>query len=322
MGVRGFLDSPLERGSSSFPRLLFTQVANNAVFYYNSDGGWRGRLRVLDAFEGNLLWDSLHDYDFRDSTSDKQLFDMAVAGGSLYALSAHQVDVYRPANTIYLAQLADGWNVSTLVTLANLRPDPAQGTLEFFDDAGNPIAVALEGSSTMVTSVEFELEPNETTVFQTSRRSVPPVVGWARATATQPIRGSAVFQAYDGNTIVFEAGVGDTPATGRANVFVSRVSSSSSFSTGVAIANPSDSPTRVRFEFRRRLPEQGVFRTGLSLEPGEHAARFIEELFGEDAPPRSEGTLIIESEIPVVVTALRTKNGYPMSSYPVGIPGK
>lgn len=43
---------------------------------------------------------------------------------------------------------------------------------------------------------------------------------------------------------------------------------------------------------------------------------------GENAPLGSEGTLIVESAIPVVVTALRTQNGYPMSSYPVGIPGR
>ncbi|MFZ0428931.1 MAG: hypothetical protein WAO20_12510, partial [Acidobacteriota bacterium] len=184
--------------------------------------------------------------------------------------------------------------------------------------------VPLDGLPNPLTSIDFSLEANETTEIRTTGDSDPLVTGWARATATEPIRGTAVFQVRDQTDALFEAGVGDAPATGRAILFASRPSSipSVAFSTGIALANPSESRAHIEITFQRRLPDPGVFTAIVNLEPGEHTARFLEELFEEEAPPGSEGTLIIESEIPVVVTALRTANGYPMSSYPVGIPGK
>ena len=290
---------------------LFGQIANNVLYYSNCQGR---RVRGLDPFSGNIVWDGFAaDY----------LTGMTVADGALYALSAHQVKVYLPANTIYLAQLADGSRTSTLIALSNLSPHPATGTIEFIDDEGDPVAVPLRGLEDAMTSIDFSLEADETTVIQTTGGSDPLVVGWARATATEPIRGTAVFQVRGPTDTLFEAGVGDAPATGQTSLFVSRTAPTplTTLSTGIAIANPSDGWAHVQLTFRRRLPDAGVFTAYLNLNPGEHLSRFLEELFEEDAPAGSEGTLIIESAIPVVVTALRTANGYPMSSYPVGIPG-
>ncbi|MFZ0429632.1 MAG: hypothetical protein WAO20_16055, partial [Acidobacteriota bacterium] len=270
---------------------------------------------VLDAFSGNTLW----------SIDLQEVAGLSVADDALYVLQPDQVLVYRPANTIYLPQIADGMSASTLITLANLSPDVAVGTLDFLDDDGNPVAVGVQGLADPVTSVEFTLQPNGTVKIQTTGESDPLVTGWARATATRPIRGTAVFQVSGSDAVLFEAGVGDAPATGLANLFISRVSpfEGSIFSTGIAVANPLDETASIHLTFRRRLPTAGVFEATLELLPGQHTAQFIQELFSpEEADIGSEGTLIIESDIPVVITALRTQNGFQMSSYPVGIPGK
>ena len=52
--------------------------------------------------------------------------------------------------------------------------------------------------------------------------------------------------------------------------------------------------------------------------------RFLrfEELFPDDVGQQFEGTLTIESVVPVVVTALRTQNGIQLSSYPAAPTGR
>ncbi len=296
--------------STSAETPMFAQVANNAIYFYNPD---TERVRVLDVFSGNTIW----------SIRATGVRGLAVADRALYVLLPDEIRVYSPSNTIYLAQIADGMNASTLVTLANLSPNVAVGTLEFFDDEGNPAMVGVQGLTDPVSSLEFSLQPNGTTRIQTTGLSDPLIKGWARATADKPIRGTAVFQVSGQDSVLFEAGVGDAPATGRANLFVSRVSPfATTYSTGIAIANPLDEPAVVNLTFRRRLPSTGVFEEQLILQPGEHNAQFIEELFQGDADAGSEGTLIIQSDVPIIVTALRTQNGFQMSSYPVGIPGK
>ena len=290
----------------------FAQVANNAVYYFNPGSS---RIRVLDAFSGNTLW----------SISAEDVTGLSVADGALYVLQPTEVQVYRPTNTIYLPQIADGMSASTMISLANLSQELTLGTLEFLDNDGNAVAVGVEGLVDPVTSVNFSIQPNATVRIQTTGQSDPLVTGWARATATQPIRGTAVFQVSGANSVLFEAGVGDAPATGKASLLVSRVSAflTANVNTGVAMANPLDETATVTLTFQRRLPEIAVFEEALTLLPGEHIAQFIDQLFGaENADVGSEGTLLIESDIPIVITALRTQNGFQMSSYPVGIPEK
>jgi hypothetical protein len=135
---------------------------------------------------------------------------------------------------------------------------------------------------------------------------------------------TSVFQYSDQQVVLFEAGVGDSPATGAANLFVTRAGKSpaSQISTGIALVNPSDEAATVAIQFHRRLPGSATFETEVTIEPGEHLARFVEEFFPDDAGIGAEGYLIIRSDVPIALTALRTQNGFQMSSYPVGIPGK
>ena len=124
------------------------------------------------------------------------------------------------------------------------------------------------------------------------------------------------------HAVLFEAGVGDAQPTGMASLFVSSRSGSTNgrLSTAVAFANPMDERAIVYLRFRFEPVQSEDLYTSVTLEPGQHLAEFIDELFPELANLDTVGTLTIWSEVPVVLTALRTLNGYPMSSYPVGIP--
>ena len=135
---------------------------------------------------------------------------------------------------------------------------------------------------------------------------------------------TAVFQYAEQGVVLFEAGVGDSPAAGAASLFVTRIGPSefSLISTGIAFVNPSDETASVQIQFRRRVPSLATFEAELILAPGEHVAEFVEEIFPDDAGVGTEGYLIIRSDVPIAITALRTQNGFQMSSYPVGIPGR
>ena len=93
-------------------------------------------------------------------------------------------------------------------------------------------------------------------------------------------------------------------------------------STGFAVANLLDGTANLTLTYLRVAPTTVVTTIDLTLDALHHEDGFIQDLFPDDAIVGSEGTLIITSDIPIVVTALRTQNGYQMSSYPVGQPVK
>jgi outer membrane protein assembly factor BamB len=289
---------------------LYAAIADNSVFFYNSGSE---RVRVLDAFTGTLTW-SHHVADVRA---------LSVAGENLYTLLGDSLEIYQPIHQLYLSQIADGAGATTLITLANLSSVVNSGTVEFLNESGEPLALEVVGVADPVSSVNFSLQPNGTAKIQTTGNSLDVHSGWARVTGIRSLKATAVFQYSDDQLILFEAGVGDSPATGAANLFVTRISpsASSQISTGLALVNPSDETATVAIQFRRKLPTSATLDTELTLEPGQHIAEFVEELFPGGTDSATEGYLILRSDIPIALTTLRTQNGYQMSSYPVGIPG-
>ena len=110
----------------------------------------------------------------------------------------------------------------------------------------------------------------------------------------------------------------DASAVGEASLFAEH---GDGVSTAVAIAAPVDADAAIVL---RLLGEDGLELASneVSISGGGHTARFIDELFPEEVGDRFQGTLALESTVPVVVTALRTKNGIQLSSYPVAPTGQ
>lgn len=295
----------------------FPVIANNTLYFYNPNSG---RIRALDAFSGVSVWSILE---------TGAVHGLLVSNEQLHVLKDASVRVYEPIHQIYLAHLADGdvtvpdfglVSATTLFVLNNLSDQPATGTLEFLNDDGDELALELiEGNATSVaTSVEFVIPPHESISFQTVGASDPATGGWARATADQPISGNAIFQVSDVDTFLFEAGVADAVAIGRASVLATRFETPGEldFSTGIAAANPLGETANVTVEFRR---DDGFSAdASFTLGPLEHRAQFMEELFQGINTTEVTGTFVITSDIPIVITALRTQSGFQMSSYPVG----
>jgi hypothetical protein len=205
------------------------------------------------------------------------------------------------------------------MTIANATATAANAVVRFRRSDGTPLVVPVQGVGN-VSEVNLVVPAGASARVQTVDLGEAIAVGWTEIGSDQLIRGSCIFQYSTAGDIVAEAGVGDASATGRAGVYVSR---GGVYNTGAAVANPSDEAAQVTF---RLLDSTGAllasFTLTPALAPGAQIARFIDELFPGLFPPGDttpfEGTLVIESPVPVTTTALRTKGGFQLSSVPVG----
>ncbi len=283
-------------------------VANNVIYYYHQASE---RIRARDAFGGGLLW----------SLRRPGVRGLSLANGQLYVLLSDRVEIYRAPNLIYFAHMAEGGGQRTLTELANLSDGLAEGTLSYFDTQGNPLLVDVEGVGNNVSTVTFSIPPNGSTSINTLGRGAARS-GWSRVVSDQPLRGSSIFQ-FSNDTTFAEAGVASSTLTGEAVIHVDRINlpvgpapagqATINISTGVGVANPSDETADLLY---RLLDSTGTeIDTAIrTLGPSAQEAIFVEQIFA--ITPDFTGTVVIESEVPFVVTALRTGNGLQLSSVP------
>ena len=88
-------------------------------------------------------------------------------------------------------------------------------------------------------------------------------------------------------------------------------------STGVAVVNTAGVQNTITY---RLLDGDGVEAAATEdvMEAGTQIARFVDELFSAETAGGFIGTLVISSDLPFTVTALRTLGGVQLSSYSTG----
>jgi outer membrane protein assembly factor BamB len=291
---------PLWAVQESGAGIKYGFVANQVVYYYHEA---TERIRARDLATGTLIW----------SIPQANVRGLSAADGELIALLPNAIQIYRPTYEAFLAHMANGQGQSTLLALANVGSGPATATVEFINDNGDPVSVPVEGRGT-VNQFEVNVGSAASAVIQTTGAGSL-VWGWIRVSSDQPLRATSIFQYSSNEEIVREAGVGDAVAVGSANIFVSQ---GGVFNTGVAIANPTDEEATVVLTFWDGvIPPQPTILPSqeFTLGPGGHRAAFLNELLSNLS---GTGTLMIRCDVPVVITALRTKDGVQISSYPVG----
>ena len=205
---------------------------------------------------------------------------------------------------------------TTLFTLVNTSDETATGRLFFIARDGSPLELPIEDFAGDTSEIPFSIPPRASTKVQTLGGPVVQT-GWARAESDQPIRGSAIFQFSQGGDILFEAGIADSVPTGEANTFASRTGGGPGFNTGVAISAPLDETAKVSVGLLNQggteIADKDIF-----LAAGAQIAQFLQELFPTEVGDDFTGTVVISSDIPVVITALRTQSDLQMSSISVG----
>ncbi len=298
-----------------------TFVANNAIYYFDLR---QFRLKVRDAFDGSLIW----------SRRIVDLAGLSLAGENLFMLFKDRVEVHRSLETVYFAHFASGGgpgrNQNTLLLLSNLSDGPAEVTVTFTGNEGEPADLRVVGFEGSGATFELVIGPRASAKLETFGTG-PLQSGWIEVASTQALRGSSVFrlmQPMGTSIIAHEAGVEDSPPTGRAATFVERVVGgllAVDGNTGLAIANPGDETANVTLTLLDR-DQQTVGELALVLEGRNQVARFLDDFFPElplgpepfDAPREFTGSLLIDSDLPMLSTAVRTLDGLQTSSVPVG----
>lgn len=252
--------------------------------------------------------------DYGDTATPEQIDDLRIEF------------VKRPRFSTVLAQVGDGalpdGSLQTAIVISNLTNSTAQGELRTFDSKGNPLLLNLRGTTSpgglAGTAFPLSIPAFSSITFVTTGATLEPKLGYATIQSSVPIEGTALFQVLDLNQrLVSEAGVSIASPKVFA-VGVVRRFQLDSLNSGIAAANTSDARTDGRIAL---LDESGVEvavnEEILDLNPGHHIADFLNEIF-PGVPEDFRGTVLISSAKPLAVVILRTRNGVPISSLPVG----
>jgi len=250
--------------------------------------------------------------DYGESSLEEQIDDLVVD----FVPGTPVFELYIPQVGDGLAT-ADGQSVSlrTVLRISNLQEQiPGNnghigGSVDFFDNGGDPLFLQIAG--TTVSSVLFSLEAGETVALETAGSSSPAAVGYARIRAEGPVGATSEFTVRDEEgKILTEAGIAAvTPVLRGLGGVVS--DSSAAVQTAIALVNTSDTETSTV-----RITVSGSDFTETApvvLEPGSHAATFLDELFST-LPAKFSGTVSVSSGVPIAAITLRTRDGLPLSS--------
>lgn len=207
-----------------------------------------------------------------------------------------QLSVYETGVEVVFAHLGSGSIGNTgrflqfTIILVNDSNRSSQGTIQFFDDQGNPMGVPFDGKET--TKLVFNLARGEVRRF-VSDGPGPVRSGWALVHSDQPISGTLSFGIRDSKGRVFtDVGVTPSPLAREVTIFADTLRNSD---TGVGLCNPRNLPLDLRFELRNTEGEPIAVETR-QLAPLGHLALFLTQLFkGVPGIDEFEGSVIIQA---------------------------
>ena len=161
-----------------------------------------------------------------------------------------------------MAQLASGNYWKTTITLVNHGTAAARARLNFFNNNGGPLSLAITYPSlppadpVLLSSVERSIEPGASFSFSTTGPDDVETVGWAQMLADGDISGFAVFR----QNVHREQEAVVPLETHNSDSYVLWFNNSGDFITGLAVANNSPSaasiPVIVRDEAGNQIHTQ------------------------------------------------------------------
>ena len=190
--------------------------------------------------------------------------------------------------TYYYPQVAsgayDGGSWRTTIFLTNSGSALASGSVTLTRDDGSPYNLTwVDDAGNLVSSnsvIGFQLNAGESRKFVTVA-DAPLSTGFATVTANAPVMGTAMFTNFNSaGQMLGEAGVPAAIPLGKQAIFVD---TENGFNTGMAIANPNNSPLNITFQLVNTAG-QIVATAKRTVPPFQHIAFFITELF-PDVPP-------------------------------------
>jgi hypothetical protein len=196
-----------------------------------------------------------------------------------------------------------GLNMKTVLYFTTNVSTGVFGTIDIFDDAGNPLPASADGAAAAA-SIPFTVPGNRVSRVvlsgdQTLRS------GWIRLTLSGSVHliASAIFQTFNGANLTSEASVLESPAATQALLYAKSQAGLSN--VGVAFANPQTTSNVVTLKIFNRSGSL-LASKDITLSPKGHLARFITEIFPDvAADPNFDGSLSMASATAFSAVALR-----------------
>lgn len=189
----------------------------------------------------------------------------------------------------HFAQFANGGGIASTLVLTNpSTTTTANGTVNLFDDPGQPLSVVLNGQPA-ASVVSFTIPPlGAVTLASDGLGTV--VVGSVRVSSNTPLAGVVRFFVPG----LGLAGVGESvPLT--AMILPAARDAARGLSTGVAITNALDTEVQATLSLRSLQSglEVGGGAAQITLAGKGHVAKFIHELFPNASTANFSGTLVV-----------------------------
>jgi hypothetical protein len=179
---------------------------------------------------------------------------------------------------VFFPQLADGGGFVTSLFLLNTSSSTEQGTIQIFDNSGQPLAVKPAGS-TAESSFQYSILPGGIYRLQTDGASTIQKVGWIRVTPSNlnhAPAGSAIFGYNPANILLTESGVPAAISTRHARIHVDLTQN---HNTGLAIANLSEASADITVQAYWETQAVTIGTSpGLQLPANGHAGIFATQL--------------------------------------------
>jgi hypothetical protein len=195
-----------------------------------------------------------------------------------------------------------GLNMKTVLYLTTDVASGVLGTIDIFDNDGNPLPASPDGGSP-ASSIPFSVLGNRVVRIVLSGDETLRS-GWMRLTLSSAVHliSSAVFQTFSGSQLVSEASVLESPQVKRGLIYINNQPGIENI--GVAFANAQSAANNIQLQLfdgsGNVLSQQQV-----SLPPNGHLAQFVTEIFPDIASTGFTGALSMSSSASFSSIALR-----------------
>jgi photosystem II stability/assembly factor-like uncharacterized protein len=283
--------------------------------------------QINDISSGFILPSNLQ-FASLDIASDQPLSVIALRmtinqrGESLFTTTP-VADLSRPLTGIpsYFPQLADGSGWTTSLMLLNTSSSSETGSLNFFDNSGQPLDIHPVGGSP-ASSLRYSISPGGLFRFQTDGSFSNQKVGWVRLNpddqTSTPI-GAGVFGFNPVNVLTTESGIPSLLSTTHARIFIDL---SGKHNTGLAVANLDAAASNITiraFQTDGKTPE-GESQELLQLAALGHDAKFVTQIIS-GLPENFMGILDVSSSTPFAAVTIRSlyneREDFLISTFPV-----
>ena len=216
---------------------------------------------------------------------------------------------------IYFPHFADGGGYTTSIVLlsrysGNPNGSVTTGMFTFMDSSGQPVSVTLTNGASG-SSFPFSVPAGGAAVFETTGERSTIKSGWISAGSSgEALAGAVVFRFIQNGVVVTETGV---PAGTSSDQFRTYVDTADGHGSGIAIANPYDSPITLTFTPMNLDGTAKGSAVTKTLGPYGQMAQFVEQMIPSwkigdrgvlQIVARSSGQLFFAPQVPAL--ALRS----------------